>query len=145
MVAANLVQARIEQAREARNPFVLARMASGWLVIGDRQPTAGYCLLLADPIVANLNELDREDQAAYLRDMSRAGSALLRVTGAQRINYETLGNEWPALHTHITPRYRTESRLTRKASPALLRVLARRTTSDQHRRLKALMLAALGP
>jgi diadenosine tetraphosphate (Ap4A) HIT family hydrolase len=37
------------------------------------------------------------------------GDALLAVTDAYRINYETLGNSEPALHTHIIPRYRTET------------------------------------
>jgi diadenosine tetraphosphate (Ap4A) HIT family hydrolase len=39
----------------------------------------------------------------------RAGDAVLAVTGAYRINYETLCNSEPALHTHVIPRYRTES------------------------------------
>ena len=30
------------------------------------------------------------------------------LTDAWRINYETLGNSEPALHTHIIPRYRSE-------------------------------------
>ena len=40
--------------------------------------------------------------------MIHAGDALLEVTGALRINYETWGNSEPALHTHIMPRYRDE-------------------------------------
>ena len=93
--------------------------------MGDVQPALGYCVLLADPVVESLNALDDEARASYSHDMARIGDALLSVTGAVRINYETLGNREPALHTHITPRYSGE-RLFGRASPALGRLFARR-------------------
>lgn len=102
---AGLIEERVRLARSGDNPWVIARMASGWLVIGDVQPLPGYCLLLADPVVASLNALGDSDRALYLGDMARIGDAMLEVTGAARINYETWGNLDPALHTHITPRY----------------------------------------
>jgi hypothetical protein len=51
----------------------------------------GYCLLLADPVVASLNDLADARRAEFLRDMARLGDAILRVTSADRINYEILG------------------------------------------------------
>lgn len=95
-------------ARKGDNPFVIGKMKSGWLVIGDVQPLPGYCLLLADPVVASINELPEAARAQYLLDTARIGDALLQVTGAYRINYETWGNGEQALHTHITPRYLDE-------------------------------------
>jgi diadenosine tetraphosphate (Ap4A) HIT family hydrolase len=83
-------------------------MASGWLVIGDVQPLPGYCVLLADPVVESINALDATGRQRYSLDAIQAGDALLAVTDAYRINYETLGNSEPALHTHIIPRYLTE-------------------------------------
>jgi len=38
--------------------------------------------------------------------MVRLGDAILKVTGAARINYEILGNSEPELHAH--PRYANE-------------------------------------
>jgi diadenosine tetraphosphate (Ap4A) HIT family hydrolase len=105
---ANLIAQRVALAREGRNPWLIARMPSGWLVVGDVQPLAGYCLLLADPVVESLNALDDDARALYCRDMARAGDALLATTDAYRINYETWGNLDPALHTHIMPRYLSE-------------------------------------
>jgi len=83
-------------------------MKSGWLVIGDVQPLPGYCVLLADPVVESINALDGPQRTQYSLDAIRAGVALLALTDAYRINYETLGNSEPALHTHIIPRYRLE-------------------------------------
>ena len=45
----------------------------------------------------------------FLLDMAALGDAVLTVTGAERINYEILGNTEPALHAHVVPRYRWES------------------------------------
>jgi diadenosine tetraphosphate (Ap4A) HIT family hydrolase len=104
----NLIAERVRLARAGENPFVIARLRSGWVVIGDVQPLPGYCLLLADPVVESLNALDEAARAAYLLDVARIGDALLQATGACCINYETWGNAEPALHTHITPRYLTE-------------------------------------
>src|SRR5205814_5470845 len=102
---ANLITERVELARRGQNPYVICRMKSGWLVIGDVQPLPGYCVLLADPVVESINTLDQAQRAQYSLDVIQAGDAVLAVTEAYRINYETLGNNEPALHTHIIPRY----------------------------------------
>src|SRR5262245_14402162 len=104
----SLIEERVTLANRGQNPYVICRMKSGWLVIGDVQPLPGYCVLLADPIVESLNALGAADRIQYSLDVVRAGDALLATTDAYRINYETLGNSEPALHTHIVPRYRRE-------------------------------------
>ena len=83
-------------------------MASGWAVLGDPQITPGYCLLLPDPVVADLNALTGAAREQLLRDMASLGDAVLAVTGAERINYEILGNVEPALHAHVIPRHASE-------------------------------------
>jgi len=75
------------------------------VVLGDVQFLRGYSLLLPDPVVVDLNALDRAQREAYLFEMSVLGDALLRVTDAYRINYEILGNTEAALHAHVIPRY----------------------------------------
>ena len=68
----------------------------------------GYCLLLADPVVGSLHDLDDARRAEFLRDMAHLGDAILQVTSADRINYGILGNSEPELHAHLFPRYTTE-------------------------------------
>ncbi|MBI3196341.1 MAG: hypothetical protein HYZ40_02290 [Rhodospirillales bacterium] len=104
----NLIVERVERARRGQNQFVICRMKSGWLVIGDVQPLPGYCVLLADPVVESINALDRAQRTQYSLDVINIGDALLAVTDAYRVNYERLSNSEPALHTHIIPRYLTE-------------------------------------
>lgn len=95
----------------------ICRLKSGWVVAGDTQPLQGYCVLLADPVAADFNALSEEARAQYALDMGRIGDALLKVRGAHRINYETWGNQDPALHTHIVPRFMSEPPVKRVQTP----------------------------
>jgi diadenosine tetraphosphate (Ap4A) HIT family hydrolase len=96
---------------------MVARLPSGWVILGERQVFTGYCLLLPDPVVRQLNSLAGGARAQFLTDMARVGDALLAVTAALRINYAIYGNIEPALHAHIFPRYADEPAATRTAQP----------------------------
>jgi diadenosine tetraphosphate (Ap4A) HIT family hydrolase len=109
-----LIHRRVKAARAGTNPTVISRMPSGWAVLGDVQFLQGYSLLLADPVVPDLNSLDQGRRLRFLQDMAILGDALLEVTGAWRINYEILGNTDAALHAHVFPRYATEPEELRK-------------------------------
>ena len=100
-----LITERVRLASEGKHPGLICRMASGWAVMGDVQVVPGYCLLLPDPVVPQLNALTPEARAAFLQDMASLGDAVLQVTGAARINYEILGNLEPELHAHVFPRF----------------------------------------
>jgi diadenosine tetraphosphate (Ap4A) HIT family hydrolase len=105
----------VEAARSGTNPAVIARVRSGWVVVGEQQVVAGYCLLLPDPVVPDLNALSGNARSRFLEDMVALGDVLLEVTGAARINYEILGNSERALHAHLFPRYDSEPEATRRA------------------------------
>jgi diadenosine tetraphosphate (Ap4A) HIT family hydrolase len=108
---------RIEAARAGTNPAVICRVSSGWVVLCDWQFLSGYSILLADPVVASLNDLDHARRELFLSDMTLVGDALMDVTGAFRINYAILGNTDPYLHAHIIPRFLTEPEELRKGLP----------------------------
>ena len=103
-----MIADRVALAHRGENDTVICRLPSGWAVVGDVQVLPGWCLLLADPVVPSLNDLDEPGRAAFLRDMGRLGDALMKVTTAERINYEILGNSEPELHAHIFPRHASE-------------------------------------
>jgi diadenosine tetraphosphate (Ap4A) HIT family hydrolase len=94
--------------RAGKNPHVIRRMPSGWAVMGDDQFLTGYSLLVADPEVDHLTDLDDERRVRFLLDMSLLGEAVFAATPAYRINYEILGNSVPALHAHVWPRFADE-------------------------------------
>ncbi|HYL71978.1 MAG TPA: hypothetical protein VEY89_11820 [Candidatus Dormibacteraeota bacterium] len=111
------IHQQVNEARAGRNPRVIARLYSGWAVFGERQFVRGYTLLLPDPVVPNLNALGVHERGAFLTDMARLGDALLKVTPALRINYAMFGNEEPALHAHVIPRYLDEPERLKTAHP----------------------------
>lgn len=103
------IHRQVEAARRGQLLRVVARLPSGWAVLGEPQILPGYCLLLPDPVVPHLNSLSSVARRTFLDDMATLGDAVLSVTGAARINYEILGNVEPALHAHVIPRYPSES------------------------------------
>jgi diadenosine tetraphosphate (Ap4A) HIT family hydrolase len=107
----------VERCRAADYPPMIARLRSGWAVMGERQVFPGYCLLLPDPVVGHLNELSPPARAQFLSDMGLMGDALLACTAALRVNYAMLGNLEPALHAHLFPRHAREPAATRSTHP----------------------------
>ena len=105
---ATLIHQWVNDCQTGNNPRTIARVNSGWVVLGSSQFLSGYCLILPDPVASDLNQLNTEQRKTLLYEMTVVGDALLEITGAVRINYEMLGNLEPALHVHILPRFDTE-------------------------------------
>lgn len=102
------IHKKVRECQAGVHPQAIAKLQSGWLVMGDVQFLHGYCLILADPVVDDLNAMDPKNRAIFHNEMGLVGDAILAVTNAKRINYEILGNLEPALHGHIFPRYSDE-------------------------------------
>lgn len=103
-----LIHRIVDACQDGTYDPLIAKLPSGWAVMGTKQFLDGYCLLLPDPIVANLNVLQGEDRAQFLTDMARLGDAVIAATGAVRCNYAIFGNLDPVLHAHVVPRYADE-------------------------------------
>jgi diadenosine tetraphosphate (Ap4A) HIT family hydrolase len=103
---------RVGSALRGENPLVMARLRSGFAVIGDTQHLPGYSLLLTDDAsIDHLTDLDWERRRQFLFDLSLIGEAVQLAcegNGLRRINYEILGNAIPVLHGHVHPRYAWE-------------------------------------
>jgi diadenosine tetraphosphate (Ap4A) HIT family hydrolase len=117
MTPPTAIHAMVDRCRAANYAAAVARLRSGWVVMGERQVLTGYCLLLPDPVVPHLNALASELRAQFLSDMAMVGDTLLATTRALRVNYAIYGNVDPALHAHIFPRHTTEPEATRTAQP----------------------------
>jgi diadenosine tetraphosphate (Ap4A) HIT family hydrolase len=139
------IHRRVDALRAGRDPAFVARLASGWAVLGERQFLPGYCLLLPDPVVPTLNALAGAERAAFLADMAALGDAVLAATQALRINYAIFGNQDPALHAHVIPRYHDETPALRTAQPwAYDWGSAPPFDPERHRELQGRIHAALG-
>jgi diadenosine tetraphosphate (Ap4A) HIT family hydrolase len=107
----------VDRCRASQLPAAIAKLPSGWVIMGERQVLPGYCLLLPDPVVPHLNALAADARAQFMFDMALVGDVLLAITAAARINYAIYGNVDPALHAHIFPRDSAEPENTRTAQP----------------------------
>jgi diadenosine tetraphosphate (Ap4A) HIT family hydrolase len=103
---------RVGSALRGENPLVMARMESGFAVIGETQFLPGYSLLLTDdPSADHLSDLEWPRRSQFLADLALLGEAVeqaCRPRGLRRINYEILGNSVSVLHGHVHPRYEWE-------------------------------------
>jgi diadenosine tetraphosphate (Ap4A) HIT family hydrolase len=108
---------KLVDACRAGDPRVIARMTSGWAVMGSPQMLRGYCLLVPDPVVPHLNALEAEARNRFMCDLGQLGDAVLQATHAIRVNYAIFGNLEPALHAHLHPRYADEGEPMRTANP----------------------------
>lgn len=109
-----LIHQRVAAAERGENPTVICRMKSGWLVMCDLQTVRGWCILISVPIVDDLHHLTPQQQAQFAQDMTAAGAAIMKATGAYRMNYSILGNTDPAVHAHLQPRFADEPEELRK-------------------------------
>jgi diadenosine tetraphosphate (Ap4A) HIT family hydrolase len=55
-------------------------------------------------------ELDEAEAAGYWAEVLAVARALIAVYKPLKMNYETLGNSLPHLHTHLVPRYAEDPR-----------------------------------
>ncbi len=116
---ANIISSRVASIRTSGDPQLLARLPSGYAILNDHQPEpiAGCCVLLPDPVVPSINDLDADTRAAFMADFLLLGDAVLAATGAERINYLILCNMAPLLHAHVIPRFAREDAQKRKLGP----------------------------
>ena len=99
------IQGRLEATQRGENPTLVTRMQSGFAVMGDHQFLPGYSLLIAYPVVDDLEALALEHRLTFLRDMSLLGQAVTEVCNPLRMNYSIYGNYDPFLHAHVRARY----------------------------------------
>ncbi len=110
---------RADRLRRGDDPQLIARMPSGWAILANQQPgpITGCCILIPDPVVAHVNDLNTAARAAFMTDVVTLGDAVLAATGAERINYLILCNQVPELHAHVIPRFSTEDPAKRRTGP----------------------------
>jgi diadenosine tetraphosphate (Ap4A) HIT family hydrolase len=70
----------------------------------------GYCIVVWRlGHVAEPTDLDPELASRYWAEVLAAGAAVRELFNPVKMNYMTLGNTVPHLHTHVLPRYRDDA------------------------------------
>jgi len=95
---------RIKMIRDGTNPYFVKELETGYVVIGDNQHFRGYTLFLCKQHKTELFQLDHRTKIKFLEEMSVVAEAAARAFGAEKMNYELLGNGDSHLHWHLFPR-----------------------------------------
>lgn len=95
---------RIEMIKNGENPYFVKELETGYVVIGDHQHFRGYTLFLCKEHKTELFDLDSDFKMKYLEEMSLVAEAVSKAFGAEKMNYELLGNGDTHLHWHLFPR-----------------------------------------
>jgi len=95
------------QSTHSENEFglTIADLQISRLRLARNQYVKGYCVLICRRHVREPHELTADERHLFFEDMCNAGVALERAFGADKMNFEILGNAVPHLHAHIKPRY----------------------------------------
>lgn len=88
-----------------RNPYFVAALETGNVVLGWNQMIAGYTLFLSKTHAPELHELPRDVRSRHLLEMDAVAEAVFRAFTPRKLNIESLGNSVAHLHWHIFPRY----------------------------------------
>lgn len=99
-----LICERISMIKDGTNKYFVKELETGYVVIGDHQYFKGYTLFLCKEHKTELSMLDRDYKLKFLEEMSIVAEAVQKATGAQKMNYEMLGNGDAHMHWHIFPR-----------------------------------------
>lgn len=99
-----LICERIDAIQKGGNPYFVAELETGYVVIGDHQYFKGYTLFLSKQHVTELHFLEKEVRNQHLAEMADVAEAVARAFDAKKMNIESLGNGDAHLHWHLFPR-----------------------------------------
>ncbi len=94
----------IEQIKKGKNPWFVKELETGYVILGWNQHFYGYSLFICKQHVVELFDLDVDYRMKYMLEMTKVAEAVKNAFGAEKINYECLGNGDIHLHWHIFPR-----------------------------------------
>lgn len=95
---------RIKMIKSGANPYFVKELETGYVVIGDNQHFKGYTLFLFKEHVTELFNLADDVRVKFLDEMTVVAEAVSKAFGAEKMNYECLGNGDTHLHWHLFPR-----------------------------------------
>jgi diadenosine tetraphosphate (Ap4A) HIT family hydrolase len=103
-----LICQRISQILKNKNPYFVAELKTGYVVIADHQLFKGYTLFLCKQHKTELFKLETDYKLKFLKEMSMVSEAVFKAFKPKKLNYELLGNTDSHLHWHIIPRYHND-------------------------------------
>ena len=95
---------RIKMIKNETNPYFVAELNTGYVVIGDHQKYKGYTCFLCKMHVTELHFMPYEYRLKHLEEMSIVAEAVYNAFQADKMNHAMLGNLDSHVHWHLIPR-----------------------------------------
>jgi diadenosine tetraphosphate (Ap4A) HIT family hydrolase len=99
-----LICERIQLIREGKNPYFVAELETGYVVLGDHQHFHGYTLFLCKEHYSELFHMPNAFADKHLQEMVLVSQAVYEAFHPEKMNYEVLGNGDSHIHWHLFPR-----------------------------------------
>jgi len=99
-----LICERIRLIGEGTNPYFVAELETGYVVLGDHQHFHGYTLFLCKVHASELFQLPKPFGEKHMAEMVLVSQAVYKAFHPEKLNYEVLGNGESHIHWHLFPR-----------------------------------------
>ena len=99
-----LICERIEMIKNGTNPYFVAELNTGYVVLGDYQKYKGYTCFLCKMHVTELHFMPFAYRIKHLEEMSIVSEAVFNTFQADKMNHAMLGNLDSHVHWHLIPR-----------------------------------------
>lgn len=105
-----LICERISMIQEGNNPYFVAELETGYVVIGDFQTYKGYTVFLCKRHCSELHLLKPRFRQRFLSEMAIVAEAVYKTFKPDKLNYELLGNTGEHMHWHLFPRRKSDEK-----------------------------------
>ena len=76
------------------------------LYLFKEQSHKGRCIVAYNKHVNELFELDKKELELFMKDVTRAASAIKKTFSPDKVNYGAYSDTLPHLHFHLVPKYK---------------------------------------
>ncbi len=104
-----LICERIEMIKQGTNPYFVAELETGYVVLADYQRYKGYTIFLCKSHVTELHFLPYDFRIKHLAEMSLVAEAVFQAFRADKMNHAMLGNLDSHVHWHLIPRVKGDT------------------------------------
>lgn len=100
---------RISKASNDQYPFLIHEFKNSFLMLGEHQFYAGYCVLVTKEHHKEMADIPSPQREEVFHEMMKSSKAIQNVFSPKKMNLCSLGNVVEHLHWHFFPRYETDS------------------------------------
>ena len=96
---------RVKLTQEGKYPFLIHEFKNSYLMLGEHQFYAGYCVLVSKNHYREMTDIPSPEREEIFQEMMKASSVIDKIFQPKKMNMCSLGNVVDHVHWHFFPRY----------------------------------------